>query len=322
DLRGAGHPHGPGVRGNLPPPLRCEKDPEAPRCRTRRRPAARDHVRLLLDPVHRADVRRSRRTQPRGGIREPRRSPGFRLCDRARDPVHPLRSRVPARPRNLQSAVPASPHAPDRWRLRAHRHRTPAGLRSVGAVDGTAPGADRQLHHDRLIAEPAVRGRLSGQTIARGNRMVKVAPRPEPSLAAAMVPPCASTRARLIVRPMPEPEFSRVRGLSARKKRSNRRDRSSALNPSPSSATAISTVLPWVAAETVTVPPWEVCRRALLSKFPSTWARRSGSAWIVTEWGRATSRRNATPAVSNRSSHSWSADASKSSTARGCSCTG
>src|SRR5690625_5837925 len=62
--------------------------------------------------------------------------------------------------------------------------------------------------------------------------MVKVAPRPGPSLAAVMVPPCESTRARLIVRPMPEPEFSRVRELSARKKRSNRRDRSSAVNRS------------------------------------------------------------------------------------------
>src|SRR5699024_961363 len=162
----------------------------------------------------------------------------------------------------------------------------PAGLRSVGAVDGNAPGADRQLHHDRLIAEPAVRGRLRGQTNARGNRLVEVAPRPEPALAAAMVSPCASTRARLIVRPMPEPEFSRVRELSARKKRSNRRDRSSAGNPSPSSATAISTVLPWVAAETVTVPPGEVCRSALLSRFPRTWARRSRSAGIVMGWGR------------------------------------
>ena len=55
--------------------------------------------------------------------------------------------------------------------------------------------------------------------------MVKVAPCPGPSLAAVMVPPCASTRARLMVRPMPDPEFSRVRELSTRKNRSNRRDR-------------------------------------------------------------------------------------------------
>src|SRR5699024_10004793 len=151
-----------------------------------------------------------------------------------------------------------------------HRHRTPAGHRRVGAVDGTAAGTDRQLHHDRLRG--AVR-RAQRPAVARGSRMVNVAPCPGPSLAAAMVPPCASIRARLIVRPIPDPEFSRVRELSARKNRSNRRELSSLVNPSPSSATAISTVLPWVADETVTVPPGEVCRRALLSKFPSTWAR-------------------------------------------------
>src|SRR5699024_10392730 len=115
--------------------------------------------------------------------------------------------------------------------------------RSVGAEEGTHASPDRQLNHNRLKGASRREQRAQRSAVARGRRMVKVAPCPRRSLTAATDPPWRSTRARPIVRRRPEREFSRVRELSARKNRSNRRDRSSLVNPSPSSATATSTAL-------------------------------------------------------------------------------
>src|SRR5690625_3733684 len=142
---------------------------------SRRCRAARAHVRLRAAAAPRPDVRAGPGAPPRGGFREPRRTPRIWLRDRARDPVHPLRPRVPSRSRHLQSAVPASPHAPDLRGLGAHRHRTAAGHRSVGAVDGDAASAYRYLHDSRLRAAarlplPAQRSAIarSGQSDGEG----------------------------------------------------------------------------------------------------------------------------------------------------------
>ncbi len=48
-----------------------------------------------------------------------------------------------------------------------------------------------------------------------GREMVKQAPAPGPVLAAVMVLPCALTRARAIVRPMPEPPRGVAGGVGA-----------------------------------------------------------------------------------------------------------
>lgn len=49
-----------------------------------------------------------------------------------------------------------------------------------------------------------------------GSAMVKVVPVPGPWLSAVIWPPCASTRALAMARPIPDPPWSRSRAVSTR----------------------------------------------------------------------------------------------------------
>lgn len=51
---------------------------------------------------------------------------------------------------------------------------------------------------------------------ANGNTMVNWAPAPTPALVAAMCPPCASTKAFVMAKPMPAPPSRRLRAASTR----------------------------------------------------------------------------------------------------------
>src|SRR5262249_22738842 len=74
----------------------------------------------------------------------------------------------------------------------------------------------------------------------RGSDTVNVAPRPTPSLATVMVPPCSSTRWRVIARPRPSPPCSRPVTGSACWNRSKTNGRKSEAMPLPVSWTTSS----------------------------------------------------------------------------------
>ena len=69
--------------------------------------------------------------------------------------------------------------------------------------------------------------------------MVNVAPRPAPSLAAVIVPPCNSTRCFTSDSPSPTPPYLLPLDESACRKRSKKDGRNSGSTPLPVSLTAI-----------------------------------------------------------------------------------
>lgn len=89
-------------------------------------------------------------------------------------------------------------------------------LRGYGVI---GPGRSPRITfgtYDWTVAVDAPMGRLEARRQASGSRTVNVEPRRSPGLAAAIVPPIASTSDLLIVRPRPDPPASRDREGSAR----------------------------------------------------------------------------------------------------------
>src|SRR5690606_34548457 len=95
--------------------------------------------------------------------------------------------------------------------------RSTAPGRGPGAHSMHVPGGDLYDAGPRAVGGAASASAPCGLTAAatfsdggRGSRTVKRAPRPGPSLAASIVPPCSSTRSRAIERPRPRPPWRRV----------------------------------------------------------------------------------------------------------------
>src|SRR5450830_583524 len=118
----------------------------------------------------------------------------------------------------------------------------------------------------------------SGTTRSGGNVTRNRLPRSRPSLSATIVPPCASTMARAIARPIPRPPKRRFAEVSSCRKRSKTTGRNSASMPCPSSSTAISRPPPgaWCPI-TRTVPPEGVNLTPFARRFQSTCLRRAAS---------------------------------------------
>ena len=103
-----------------------------------------------------------------------------------------------------------------------------------GRISASAPGSSP--------SEP--RSVSTSISVMRGRRMTNSAPRPGPSLVAAIVPPCISTRFLAIVRPTPMPASAPLAGCGPWKNSSNTRGSTSGAIPEPSSFTRITTASP------------------------------------------------------------------------------
>ena len=114
---------------------------------------------------------------------------------------------------------------------------------------------------------------------ASGRRTVKVAPRPTPSLAATISPPCSSTRRRASARPMPSPLRAFSACGSTCVNMPNTRASISGARPTPLSATSTNALSPSARSRSASVPPCGVYLAALLSRLLMTCASRVASAF-------------------------------------------
>src|SRR5262249_39662745 len=117
--------------------------------------------------------------------------------------------------------------------------------------------------------------------VAICSRMMKVAPRPGPSLSALTLPPCSSTMRLTIDRPSPV-ELSPPVGLAVRRwKRPNRRAMSSCERPGPSSLTRIAMPPSSTLIDNSVRPPTGVYLIALLTRLSTASRIRSGSQFQI-----------------------------------------
>src|SRR5690606_11228214 len=131
----------------------------------------------------------------------------------------------------------------------------------------------------------------------RGSRTVKRAPRPGPSLAASIAPPCSSTRSRAIERPSPRPPWRRVLPLSACQKRSKTCGRSPGSIPSPVSVTVSNASVSLTDSRASTTLPRPLNFTAFVSKFQTTCWRRVASP-CTSHAPSSSSTRSSVPAAS------------------------
>ena len=113
---------------------------------------------------------------------------------------------------------------------------------------------------------------------ADGEADDELAAAPTPSLEAATLPPCSSTRRRTRVRPIPSPPWLRSSDRSAWVNRSKTRGSSSGAIPMPVSRTRTTASSPSRPASSSIRPPGSVYLAALFSRLARTCSSRAASA--------------------------------------------
>jgi hypothetical protein len=126
------------------------------------------------------------------------RQPGNARLARAAANARAPRPVVVVRIRLVQAVAPGAHQSPK------SRHPTPIDPLASGSESSAASDSSRQPRRARPHDQPA------------GRRSTNTDPRPAPALEAVICPPCASTTALAMARPMPDPPCARSRAKSAR----------------------------------------------------------------------------------------------------------
>ena len=168
-------------------------------------------------------------------------------------------------------------------RVHAEQAMSVGGVKAVPAVRALA----KKLGVDLARVRPSGAAGVDESATSIGNETVTVVPRPT-RLAMSSRPACASTTARTMNSPSPEPSTPRLR--VPRKCRSARRGNSSGGMPGPSSATAMTTRSPRQVTCRRTRPPAGVNFTALPSRLATTRVICSPS---MVSGGRMVGRRRA-----------------------------